>query len=70
MLGLVTGGVMAFMALLILSLMLLCLMNKNTVKTFGEEPQERSDGSTTHVTHLLVSCLPDEPMEVLMTKKR
>ncbi|XP_075871337.1 transmembrane protein 25 isoform X1 [Nelusetta ayraudi] len=36
MLGIVTGGVMAFMALLILSLIVLCLMQKNTIKTFDE----------------------------------
>lgn len=40
MLGIVTGGVMAFMALLILSLIVLCLMQKNTVKTFGEATVE------------------------------
>lgn len=36
MLGIVTGGAMAFMALLILSLIVLCLMQKNKVKSFGE----------------------------------
>lgn len=35
MLGIVTGGAMAFMALLILSLIVLCLMQKNKSKTFG-----------------------------------
>lgn len=36
MLGIVTGGAMAFMALLILSLIVLCLMQKNKNKAFGE----------------------------------
>lgn len=36
MLGIVTGGAMAFMALLILSLIVLCLMQKNKTKSFGE----------------------------------
>lgn len=36
MLGIVTGGVMAFMALLILSLIVLCLMQKNKSKTIDE----------------------------------
>lgn len=36
MLGIVTGGSMAFMALLILSLIVLCLMQKNKSKTIGE----------------------------------
>lgn len=36
MLGIVTGGAMAFMALLILSLIVLCLMQKNSIKTFGK----------------------------------
>lgn len=36
MLGIVTGGAMAFMALLILSLIVLCLMQKNKSKSFGE----------------------------------
>lgn len=36
MLGIVTGGAMAFMALLILSLIVLCLMQKNKSKAFGE----------------------------------
>uniref|UniRef100_A0A673A1I0 Transmembrane protein 25 n=1 Tax=Sphaeramia orbicularis TaxID=375764 RepID=A0A673A1I0_9TELE len=36
MLGIVTGGSMAFMALLILSLIVLCLMQKNKSKTFGK----------------------------------
>lgn len=35
MLGIVTGGAMAFMALLILSLIVLCLMQKNKSKSFG-----------------------------------
>ncbi|XP_070826633.1 transmembrane protein 25 [Chaetodon trifascialis] len=36
MLGIVTGGAMAFMALLILSLIVLCLMQKNKTKSFDE----------------------------------
>ncbi|CAK6974936.1 transmembrane protein 25 [Scomber scombrus] len=36
MLGIVTGGAMAFMALLILSLIVLCLMQKNKSKIFDE----------------------------------
>lgn len=36
MLGIVTGGAMAFMALLILSLIVLCLMQKNKNKSFGK----------------------------------
>uniref|UniRef100_A0A8C7WXH4 Ig-like domain-containing protein n=1 Tax=Oryzias sinensis TaxID=183150 RepID=A0A8C7WXH4_9TELE len=36
MLGIVTGGAMAFMALLILSLIVLCLMQKNKSKSFDE----------------------------------
>lgn len=36
MLGIVTGGAMAFMALLILSLIVLCLMQKNKSKSFGK----------------------------------
>lgn len=36
MLGIVTGGAMAFMALLILSLIVLCLMQKNKSKTIDE----------------------------------
>ncbi|KAI3354562.1 hypothetical protein L3Q82_019069, partial [Scortum barcoo] len=36
MLGIVTGGAMAFMALLILSLIVLCLMQKNKSKSIGE----------------------------------
>uniref|UniRef100_A0A672IMQ6 Transmembrane protein 25 n=1 Tax=Salarias fasciatus TaxID=181472 RepID=A0A672IMQ6_SALFA len=46
MLGIVTGGAMAFMALLILSLIVLCLMQKNKSKSI------------------------DEPVEILMAKKR
>ncbi|TKS81352.1 Transmembrane protein 25 [Collichthys lucidus] len=37
MLGIVTGGAMAFMALLILSLIVLCLMQKNKTKSFARE---------------------------------
>ncbi|XP_034724036.1 transmembrane protein 25 [Etheostoma cragini] len=36
MLGIVTGGAMAFMALLVLSLIVLCLMQKNQSKSFDE----------------------------------
>uniref|UniRef100_A0A8D0D506 Ig-like domain-containing protein n=1 Tax=Sander lucioperca TaxID=283035 RepID=A0A8D0D506_SANLU len=36
MLGIVTGGAMAFMALLVLSLIVLCLMQKNKSKSFDE----------------------------------
>ncbi|CAG6006564.1 transmembrane protein 25 isoform 1-T4 [Menidia menidia] len=36
MLGIVTGGAMAFMALLILSLIVLCLMQKNKGKSYDE----------------------------------
>uniref|UniRef100_A0A1A8CDY7 Transmembrane protein 25 n=1 Tax=Nothobranchius kadleci TaxID=1051664 RepID=A0A1A8CDY7_NOTKA len=39
MFGIVTGGAIAFMALLILSLIVLCLMHKNKSKSF-EEPVE------------------------------
>uniref|UniRef100_A0A1A7Z5F4 Transmembrane protein 25 n=1 Tax=Iconisemion striatum TaxID=60296 RepID=A0A1A7Z5F4_9TELE len=39
MFGIVTGGVMAFLALLILSLIVLCLMHKNNSKSL-EEPVE------------------------------
>lgn len=75
MLGIVTGGVMAFMALLILSLIVLCLMQKNSVKTFGEVSvmapfdvfvKQRSSNMTPD----LVFCFTDEPVEILMTKKR
>lgn len=44
MLGIVTGGAMAFMALLILSLIVLCLMQKNKSKSFGERVSVASPG--------------------------
>lgn len=44
MLGIVTGGAMAFMALLILSLIVLCLMQKNKSKSFGKSVSMASPG--------------------------
>lgn len=44
MLGIVTGGAMAFMALLILSLIVLCLMQKNKSESFGKRVSMASPG--------------------------
>lgn len=51
MLGIVTGGAMAFMALLILSLIVLCLMQKNKSKTF-DEPVEIVMAKMSESSHL------------------
>lgn len=47
MLGIVTGGAMAFMALLILSLIVLCLMQKNKSKSFGETRMSHTEPTVT-----------------------
>lgn len=47
MLGIVTGGAMAFMALLILSLIVLCLMQKSKSKSFGETRTSRAGPTVT-----------------------
>lgn len=81
MLGIVTGGAMAFMALLILSLIVLCLMQKNKTKSFGKisvfvYKWELEKVWLVHallqlrgIIRLLVN-FTDEPVEILMTKKR
>lgn len=76
MLGIVTGGAMAFMALLILSLIVLCLMQKNKTKSFGKISVFVCKWELEHallqlrgIIRLLVN-FTDEPVEILMTKKR
>lgn len=73
MLGIVTGGAMAFMALLILSLIVLCLMQKNKSKPFGKTadmdvPHGAEQGLVgVYNRSYLVT---DQPVEIVMTKKR
>uniref|UniRef100_A0A8C6TJ09 Transmembrane protein 25 n=1 Tax=Neogobius melanostomus TaxID=47308 RepID=A0A8C6TJ09_9GOBI len=52
MLGIVTGGAMAFMALLILSLIVLCLMQKNKSKTIGKTRLLQSVSEKTEKPHM------------------
>lgn len=59
MLGIVTGGAMAFMALLILSLIVLCLMQKNKSKTF-DEPVEIVMANMSESTNLKTEK-PEKP---------
>ncbi|XP_033833049.1 transmembrane protein 25 [Periophthalmus magnuspinnatus] len=68
MLGIVTGGAMAFMALLILSLIVLCLMQKNKSKTI-EEPVEivmatRSESTTLKTEKAEKPHMPRENMSL------
>ncbi|KAK5904510.1 hypothetical protein CesoFtcFv8_006064 [Champsocephalus esox] len=70
MLGIVTGGAMAFMALLILSLIVLCLMQKNKSKSF-DEPVEilmtkksHSDSANLKVEKQVKTNIPRENMSL------
>ncbi|XP_056297397.1 transmembrane protein 25 [Pseudoliparis swirei] len=66
MLGIVTGGVMAFMALLILSLIVLCLMQKN--KSFDEPVEilmtKKSDSATLKPEKAVKAHLPRDNMSL------
>ncbi|XP_068173751.1 transmembrane protein 25 [Antennarius striatus] len=65
-LGIVTGGAMAFMALLILSLIVLCLMQKNKGKPFDEPVQilmtKKSDSVSLRMTEKI--HIPRENMSL------
>ncbi|KAM9853817.1 transmembrane protein 25 [Aulostomus maculatus] len=68
MLGIVTGGAMAFMALLILSLIVLCLMQKNKSKSI-DEPMEilmtkKSDSSNLKTEKSDKTHIPRENMSL------
>ncbi|KAF6722389.1 Transmembrane protein 25 [Oryzias melastigma] len=68
MLGIVTGGAMAFMALLILSLIVLCLMQKNKTKSF-DEPVEivmttKSDSANLKIGRSNKTHIPRENMSL------
>ncbi|XP_057694093.1 transmembrane protein 25 [Corythoichthys intestinalis] len=79
MLGIVTGGSMAFMALLILSLIVLCLMQKTTSKSI-DEPVEilmtrKSDSTSlkaerTHIPRENMSLPSNMQLNDLMTLKK
>ncbi|KAJ4935195.1 hypothetical protein JOQ06_016731 [Pogonophryne albipinna] len=64
MLGIVTGGAMAFMALLILSLIVLCLMQKNKSKSFDEPVEilmtKKSDSANLKVEKEVKTNIPRE----------
>ncbi|KAM3616750.1 uncharacterized protein V6R79_022622 [Siganus canaliculatus] len=68
MLGIVTGGAMAFMALLILSLIVLCLMQKNKTKSFDEPVEilmtKKSDSSNLKVEKTEKTHIPRENMSL------
>ncbi|KAL6116439.1 tmem25 [Pungitius sinensis] len=68
MLGIVTGGAMAFMALLILSLIVLCLMQKNKSKAFDEPVEilmtKKSDSANLKTETVDKTYIPRENMSV------
>ncbi|XP_018543149.1 transmembrane protein 25 [Lates calcarifer] len=68
MLGIVTGGSMAFMALLILSLIVLCLMQKNKSKTIDEPVEilmtKKSDSANLKVEKADKTYIPRENMSL------
>ncbi|KAF3847901.1 hypothetical protein F7725_020929, partial [Dissostichus mawsoni] len=68
MLGIVTGGAMAFMALLILSLIVLCLMQKNKSKSFDEPVEilmtKKSDSANLKVEKEVKTNIPRENMSL------
>ncbi|XP_011606491.2 transmembrane protein 25 [Takifugu rubripes] len=68
MLGIVTGGAMAFMALLILSLIVLCLMQKNKSKSFDQPVEivmtKKSDSASMRAEGAGTSHLPRDHMSL------
>ncbi|XP_054455437.1 transmembrane protein 25 [Anoplopoma fimbria] len=68
MLGIVTGGAMAFMALLILSLIVLCLMQKNKTKTFDEPVEilmtKKSESANLKIEKPCKTYIPRENMSL------
>ncbi|XP_038548217.1 transmembrane protein 25 [Micropterus salmoides] len=68
MLGIVTGGAMAFMALLILSLIVLCLMQKNKIKSFDEPVEilmtKKSDSANLKAEKADKTHIPRENMSL------
>ncbi|XP_041667980.1 transmembrane protein 25 [Cheilinus undulatus] len=68
MLGIVTGGAMAFMALLILSLIVLCLMQKNKSKSIDEPVEilmtKKSDSAILKVEKTEKTNIPRENMSL------
>ncbi|XP_070685887.1 transmembrane protein 25 [Pempheris klunzingeri] len=68
MLGIVTGGAMAFMALLILSLIVLCLMQKNKSKSVDEPVEilmtKKSDSANLKVDKVDKAYIPRENMSL------
>uniref|UniRef100_A0A8C5D933 Ig-like domain-containing protein n=1 Tax=Gouania willdenowi TaxID=441366 RepID=A0A8C5D933_GOUWI len=68
MLGIVTGGSMAFMALLILSLIVLCLMQKTQSKTFDESVEivmtKKSDSVNMKMEKAVKTKIPRENMSL------
>ncbi|XP_074534893.1 transmembrane protein 25 [Halichoeres trimaculatus] len=68
MLGIVTGGAMAFMALLILSLIVLCLMQKNKTKSIDEPVEilmtKKSDSAVLKVEKTDKIHIPRENMSL------
>uniref|UniRef100_G3NRZ2 Ig-like domain-containing protein n=1 Tax=Gasterosteus aculeatus aculeatus TaxID=481459 RepID=G3NRZ2_GASAC len=68
MLGIVTGGAMAFMALLILSLIVLCLMQKNKSKSFDEPVEilmtKKSESANLKTEKVDKTSIPRENMSV------
>ncbi|KAI9541289.1 hypothetical protein NQZ68_031617 [Dissostichus eleginoides] len=68
MLGIVTGGAMAFMALLILSLIVLCLMQKNKSKSFDEPVEilmtKKSESANLKVEKEVKTNIPRENMSL------
>ncbi|KAM4565882.1 transmembrane protein 25 isoform 1-T4 [Odontesthes bonariensis] len=68
MLGIVTGGAMAFMALLILSLIVLCLMQKNKGKSFDEPVEilmtKKSDSANLKTEKADETHIPRENMSL------
>ncbi|XP_069003667.1 transmembrane protein 25 [Embiotoca jacksoni] len=68
MLGIVTGGSMAFMALLILSLIVLCLMQKNKSKSFDEPVEilmtKKSDSANLKTEKADKTSIPRENMSL------
>ncbi|XP_075957172.1 transmembrane protein 25 [Anarhichas minor] len=67
-LGIVTGGAMAFMALLILSLIVLCLMQKNKSKSFDEPVEilmtKKSDSANLKTEKAGKTYIPRENMSL------
>ncbi|CAN9511079.1 unnamed protein product [Ophioblennius macclurei] len=68
MLGIVTGGAMAFMALLILSLIVLCLMQKNKSKSIDEPVEilmaKKSDSANLKTEKADKTYIPRENMSL------